>query len=546
MSTDFNSPTEPEYLGDAPARSAKPGRGPRGAILGLAAVGVVGVIGLGGWAALSFMSGGTQPASAMPANAIGFVSLDLDPSATQKIEAIKILRKFPAIEKQMKISSQDDLRRWVFEEIQKDGQCSRLDYDKDIAPWIGERIAVAGVPAGQPGKSPTPLVALQVTDQDAASKGITQLARCGGAGSDFGFAFTGDYAVISDSTRHARAIAASAEKAPLADDAAFQKWMDRVGDQGIITAYAAPGAMEALTDLRTGLPDFAMGPRSGTGRLLPQKELNRTNQRLKEMYQGFKGMAAVVRFKDGAVEAQFAGETSPDIKGFTMSPGDHTQITDLPASTGAAFAVALHEGWAKSYLDMMGKAMGGGSVDQMLSEAKARTGLDLPGDVEKLMGDGVAVSLDKSLDVKAASQAPAGIPAGVRISGDPAQIQAALDKVKKAVGPQADSLAVQQGDGAVALGFDQKYVGDLAGKGGLGDVAAFQDVVPDANRAAAAFYLDFDAVESWISQSPMQTILPGDSEKQVLDNLEPLRALGISSWVEDDGTQAGLVRLSTD
>lgn len=546
MPTDFTSFTEPEYLGDASARPTRPGRGPRGAILGLVAVGVVGVVGLGGWAAMSFMSGGSQPAAAIPANAIGFVSLDLDPSATQKIEAIKILRKFPAIEKQMRISSQDDLRRWVFEEIQKDGQCKGVDYDKDIAPWIGDRIAVAGVPSDKAGSSPTPLVALQVTDQGAASKGIRQLASCGDAGSDFGFAFSGDYAVISDSTRHARAIAASAEKAPLADDAGFQKWMHRVGDPGIITAYAAPGAMEALTDMRPAMPGLATGPGSSTGLLLPQKELDRTHQRLQDMSKGFKGMAAVVRFKDGAVEAQFAGETNPGIKGFTMSPKDHTQVTELPATTGAAFAVALHDGWAKSYLDMMGKTMGGGSVDQMLSEAKAQTGLDLPGDVERLLGDGVAVSLDKSLDLKTASQDPTGIPAGVRISGDPARIQDALDKVKKAVGPQADALAVQQGDGAVALGFDQKYVGDLAGKGGLGGVAAFRDVVPEADRASAVFYLDFDAVESWVSQSPMQTFLPADSEKQVLDNLEPLRALGISAWVEDDGTQAGLLRLSTD
>ena len=73
-------------------------------------------------AVAQLFAGGSAPASAVPADAIGYVSLDLDPSASQKIEAIKILRKFPALKKRCKISSRDDMRRAVFDQIVKSGR----------------------------------------------------------------------------------------------------------------------------------------------------------------------------------------------------------------------------------------------------------------------------------------------------------------------------------------------------------------------------------------------------------------------------------------
>ncbi|HLN76473.1 MAG TPA: DUF3352 domain-containing protein [Nocardioidaceae bacterium] len=549
MSRDPSHPTEPEYLGDAPSSPSRPRPGRRAPILGLAAVAVVGVVGVGGWAAMSLMSGGAQPAEAIPANAIGYVSLDLDPSASQKIEAVKILRKFPAVDKEMKISSQDDLRRWVFDQIQKDGQCKSLDYDKDVAPWIGDRIAMAGVPAEKDGDSPTPLVALQVTDQEAASKGITKLSACGGAEGDYGFAFTGDYALISDSQRHAKSLATAAGQGSLADDADFQKWMDRVGEPGIITAYAAPGAMDALADLQTGMSQelLNMGGPGDQGMLRPQAEMQRMNDQLKDVYKDFKGMAGVVRFEHGAVEAQVATDSSESL-GLKFSAKNRTDVTDLPSGTAAAVAVSLPQDWAQAYIDIMSKVMGDKqSVDQMLKQAEAQTGLDLPEDIQKLLGDGVAVALDKDLDLKTASKDPKQIPAGLRISGDPAEIRSAIDKVKKALGPEADSLVVEDGDGVVALGMKQGYVRDLADNGGLGNDAAFQDVVPDADRAASAFYVDFDAIEDWVDQGMEMGGQIGPDEKKVLDNIRPLRALGMSSWVEGDGDYAGMrLRLSTD
>ncbi|HSE08909.1 MAG TPA: DUF3352 domain-containing protein [Nocardioidaceae bacterium] len=546
MSTDPPSSSEPEYL-DAQTESARSRRGPRAVVLGVAALAVAGAVGFGGWAALTLMSGGSQPSEAVPANALGYVSLDLDPSASQKIEAIQILKKLPALEKEMDISGQDDLRRWVFDRMQEDGTCEGLDYDEDVAPWIGDRIAVAGVPAGSEGESPTPLVALQVSDQDAASKGISALAECGEAGEDFGFAFSGDYALISDSQEHAEEIAAEVEQGTLAEDADFQTWMDRVGEPGIVTMYAAPGAMTTMMDLQSDLAGELTGGADSRALARAHAEAERMQEQLKDLYKDFSGMAGVVRFADGAVEAQFASDSSFEALGVDYSPEDKVDVTGLPAGTAAVLGMSLPDGWGQSYLDLFGKISGDErSMNQMLEMVEAQTGLAFPEDVERLLGDGVAVALDQSMDVDSASHDPATIPAGVRISGDPQEIQAAVDKVKAAFGPQADVLVTEHGDGVVALGLDADYVKRLATEGGLGDDATFQDVVPDAERVASVFYLDFDAVTQWIDQVAEQGGQRGPDEKMVRENLEPLRAVGVSSWVEDDEVAGMLLRISTD
>jgi hypothetical protein len=519
-------------------------------VLGIAAVAVAGVVGVGGWAAMTLMAGGSQPSEAIPANALGYVSLDLDPSASQKIEAIQILKKFPALEKEMDVSSQDDLRRWVFDKMQEDGTCEGLDYDEDVAPWIGDRIAVSAVPAESEGESPTPLVALQVSDQDAASKGISALAECGEAGEDFGFAFSGDYALISDSEQHADEIAAEAEKGTLAEDADFQGWMDRVGEPGIVTMYAAPGAMNLMMDLQNDLTgDLAsMGGADPRALAQAQAEAQRIQEQLKDLYKDFSGMAGVVRFADGAVEAQFASDSSFEGLGFDYSAEDTVDVTSLPAGTAAVLGASLPEGWGQSYLDLFAKLSGEEqSMKQMIEMAEAQTGLAIPEDIERLFGDSVAVALDQSMDIESASTDPATIPAGVRVSGDPTEIQAAVDKIKAAFGPQADVVVTEEGDGVVAVGLDSDYVKRLASEDGLGEDATFQDVVPDAERAASVFYLDFDAVTTWIDQAAEQSGgQMGPDEKEVRENIEPLRAVGASSWMEDGEVAGMLFRISTD
>ena len=57
--------------------------------------------------------GGSQPEDALPAGAIAFAKIDLDPPAGQKINAIRFLRKFPALKDKVGLNA--DLRESLFD-----------------------------------------------------------------------------------------------------------------------------------------------------------------------------------------------------------------------------------------------------------------------------------------------------------------------------------------------------------------------------------------------------------------------------------------------
>jgi hypothetical protein len=220
-------------------------------------------------------------------------------------------------------------------------------------------------------------------------------------------------------------------------------------------------------------------------------------------------------------------------------------VAGLPASTALAMSFGLHHGWLKDYLDSLNQMMGSGtSLDDAMKQGEAATGLKLPEDVETLLGDGVTLSVDGSIDPKelAASPDPSTVPVALRISGDPARITAVVDKLKAAAGPQADVVTVRSGDGVVVLGLSPSYVDRVMSEGGLGSVQAFGDVVPHAGDAASLLYVDFDAGD-WATR--LGDLVSGDGP-DVRANLAPLHALGVSGWVDGDGVSHGLLRLTTD
>jgi hypothetical protein len=210
------------------------------------------------------------------------------------------------------------------------------------------------------------------------------------------------------------------------------------------------------------------------------------------------------------------------------------------------YSLAFGEGWIQNYLDTLEQMMGEEIPEPMLRDFEAETGLELPEDLEKLLGDSTSIAVAGDLDLEAAAEDPAAVAAGVRLTGDPAEITGVLDKIKKLMGPDAAMLVVEEGDGSVAVGLNQGYVQELAGSGSLGDDVTFQGAVPHAEESGSVFYLDFDAVSRWVEWG---SELGGGTDaetRKILANLEPLDAVGVSGWVEDDGVTRGLFRLTTD
>src|ERR687890_665636 len=107
-----------EYLGGPePTERGRRSRGRTGLVAGGAAA-VVALGAAGAWGVASFMSGGQEASEVVPADALAYVSLNLDPDGGQKLEAYRTLKKFPALQEYLeKSSGGDDLRRSLVEPL---------------------------------------------------------------------------------------------------------------------------------------------------------------------------------------------------------------------------------------------------------------------------------------------------------------------------------------------------------------------------------------------------------------------------------------------
>ena len=517
--------------------------------------GLVGVLAVGGgavWAATSFLGTGSQPAEALPAGTLGYVSIDLDPSGDQKVEAIQTLRKFPEFKDKINLDTDDDLRERLFEEITKSGECEGLDYEADVKPWLGSRAAFAAVEAGE--DAPSPVGVIQVTDSGKAEDGLANLVETCGGGDDTstgGWVVDGDWVVLAETKEIAQKVVDQTDEGSLAEDDGFARWTGEAGANGVMSFYIAAEAADYFGELFAS-PEMAMLPGAGAvpgmegdplAEELTEPMPSEVPEELQKVLDNFDGAAATVRFEDGALEVEFAASNyQPDLTKHFANESGVDLLTGLPDDTVAAFAIGFEAGWVEGMIDYVSSIApveDGMSVDDMIAEAEETTGLDLPEDVETLVGEGIAVSLGGGIDVDAVTNGgPEELPAGVTIKGDADDIQAVLDKLKESAGPEiAPYLEVTEADGHAVIALNDDYRGELESGGSLGDTAAYQEVV-EGDDAQSVLFVNFNADDDWLTRLV-------ESEPNASDNLDPLAALGYSQWVDDE-TVHGLVRLTTD
>jgi Protein of unknown function (DUF3352) len=493
----------------------------RTATVGIAAAAVLGVAGAGAWGVAQFLDGGTAAAAAVPQDALAYVSVDLDPDGGQKLEVARTLRKFPAIRE--KIGSGDDLRRWIFDAVAEDVPCE-LDFGDDLDPWLGNKVAFAVLP-GAEGEEPVPMAAIEVKDEEAAEAGVAKIAACGSEGDspEPGVAFVEGFMVIAEDDDVTDDVVGQVAEGSLADDDGFNRWVDEAGGSGILTAYASAEAPATLLELVEGGAVESSGSPFGT----PGD--------VAKAFKEFEGGALALRFDDGALEVELAGGGVPsDISGEGGSG-----LADLPTTTALALGMTFSDTAAADLVDGLTEALGEEEAEQAISTAEAMTGLSLPEDLQTLLGDGLSVAVDGSIDLEAAFGMGGGdprIPAGARIVGDPEEIVPLLEKLIGAAGVQGQ-VTVESGDGVVAFGLDAEHVASLAEDGGLGDEPQFEAALPDLEDAAGGLFLDFDA-GGWLTRL-------AENDAEARENLEPLDTLGITSWQDGDIVH-GKVRLSTD
>ncbi len=542
----------PEYL-DAgggsplppatPAQAAGGGGRKRGLLIG-GGVAALALVGVGAWAAAQFFATGDQPAEALPASTLGYASIDLDPSGGQKIEALRTLNKFPAFKDALGLDTDDDVRQKLFEELDLPQDC-KIFYGEDIEPWLGERFAVAAVDTGA--DDPVVVGVLQVTDADKADAGMQKLRDCakegntdGGAGAG-GWVIDGDWAIVGESEEDAQAVVDATDQGTLADDEDFKSITARAGSTGILSMYAAPAAGQYLAHLASDAGGM-FGPMAGfNGDTDTPSSSDDVPNALTDALENFKGLAVTARFDGGALEVEAAGDTGLTSAAWYGTDKGADVMETLPADTAAAFGMGFEDGWLTQLMDQVALYTGGEmTASDLFQEASDATGLDVPKDVETLLGESAAVSFGSGFDPEAFFNSSDGsdLPVALKVKGDPDAIQAVLDKINAQEPSAADFLGTDVEGDTIAIGPNDDYRAEVAKRGTLGNDPVYKDVVRESDRASAVLFVNFNAGDDWL-------VRLANDDPEVKGNLAPLAGFGITAWRDDDWSHT-VMRLTTD
>lgn len=547
----------PEYLEPA-AGSPLPGEGrsrKRPLLVGGAAVAGVALVGAAAWGAWWWLADGGQAAEALPASAVGYVGLTLDPSGSQKVEALSTLRSLPAIAEELDLDGplEDiDLKQTLGTAFLGTAPCDDLTYEEHLEPWLGDRLGVAAVPVDD---SPEVVLAVETTDADAAVEGMDALLACGDddTGDDVdgaAYEVRDGWVVLAEDDSTLEAVLADLDEGTLADDEDFQRWTGEAGEPGVLTMYAAPAAADYLQDALDGFFDDLGEPvlegsstdpiamTTGASTVAATSAQPSPEEQLEEAIEAFEGAAATVRFVDGSMELEMAGGLGDSellAAADAEDTGDASSlVTALPTGTVLAAATGL----SPQGLEQLEGELGADADDMV-------EGLLGPLDLDPvaLLGDAVGLAVGPDLDVEGlVAGTTTELPVALLTTGE----LAAAQDVAEGLGLGLAAFlgvepAVAGEDGRVVLGLDQTWADEVAaGDGSLGEDERFQRAVPDADGVDGLLFLDADALVDLVRGS-----MPEGEDDAVLDNLEPFDALGLSTTTED-GTARLVLRLTTD
>jgi len=468
--------------------------------------------------------GGAQPDEAIPSTALAYARVDLDPSAEQKVNALRLLRRVPQFEEETGITSDtDDLRKRLVElALEDDEGCADVDYEADIEPWLGDRAGAAALPAAE-GDEPDALVVLQVTDEDAARDGLQALQECSfvdGAAKQAGLAFVGEYALLAETQELADAFAADAEEAPLSEDADYQADMAALDGEGIVSAWVD---VDAIIDV--------------LGKSMEDEEAAQVAA-LSGLYD-ISSVATSLRANSDSLELAVAADGVP--AGFG-APAEAVQA--LPATTLFALGFSggsdlVDAGWAQM-LDNLEQTDPG--AIQNLEDVEQATGLRLPDDLQTLFGDDFALAVDGETFGSGVDEPPSNLSAyrvGLRTSSDLAPVSDLAGRVEAALaGFIPVNLSTREADaGGSVIALNEEYADMLAADGGLGDTENYQAAVADPDGAALVYFFDLDRALTLYDQFATPSEAGADEDREAL---EVLRAFGLSASVDGDYTKATL------
>ena len=471
--------TAPDILGDI-VRTPRP-RSSSNLLVALTAVAAVTVAGAGIATAAVLGSGGAQPEDVLPRSTVAVVKVDLDPAADQKVAAYRLSRTFP----DLKIGDEDSVLSDLLKQALESSD--DVDYEKDVEPWLGKRLAVAAVPSGD---SVAPLIAVQIKDRNKAEAGLRKLAESTG---DLSYAFAEgeDYALLSPSADDVKRFASADEH--LADNEEYGDAVEQLDGNQIVTGWVDVAAA------------YALAPEELT-------------QQTTEKPSGF--VVAGVRLDPSYVE--LSGKTI-DVKTGTAKStagrGKVTLVQKLPDDTVAAMGMTgLDDGLRKALADREGP------LGKAVAQFEESEGVSLADDVAAALGTETVLAVLNLNDEPAVvgrsrtNEGERGAAALQRLL-----VQTVLQSSPDAMA-EAHRLVRATPDG-LAAGSDVEAVDRVATDGRLGESKTFQRAVPDANDAGVVLYVDVARA----------VVLAGDVVgDDANENIQRIEGVGMSASSTDD------------
>ncbi|MBI4942348.1 MAG: hypothetical protein HY830_16515 [Actinobacteria bacterium] len=477
----------------------------RGAVVaaGLAAALVVGGVGVGGYVATGLLGGGDQPEDHLPASAVAMVKLDLDPSAGQKIDAIRFARKFPGGKD---LREDGDPREWMWEKLTRDVEGAPPW--SQASEWIGDRAALAVLPPAAGATDPDVVGVLAVTDEKAAVADMASLENAGVAAAD-------GWLVLARTDAAARAVVTAAKAASLAGAKTFSEDLDRIGEDGVAAAWFDGPGISALAATSSQALGGLPGCPGATAAAAPRVP----------------GHGAVTLRFDGPSLELFGSVVGADATVATSGAG--TGIEALPAGTLAGIGAAgLGPAVTKQWDQMLAQVSAATCQDagDLVDVAATTVGLDLPGDLATLLGDTAAVSVG--------GPGADGTPSvGLEVTTSGAGLGDLVDTLSGLASDAGVPLTAKVVDGGYVAGTDTEALAALEAPGArLSAVPRFRDAAPDAVAASVVAFADVQGLLAAYGDT-----MPADARA----DLAPLDALGVTVVVDGDGEQTLRVRLTT-
>jgi hypothetical protein len=488
--------------------------------------GIVGVVVLAsagaGFATGMFVGGGgAQPEDVLPSSVMFYADVDLDPSAEQKLNLVRLLGRFPDVEREY--GSEPDIRALLIDGLTEGTALESAN----VSEWAGDRVG-GGLSWDADDQTLTPVLAIEVTDEDRALADLGSVVDADqvapSEAADGYVIVTGDVSELLDAadqelagtdafgsdvpaltSQTAAEIAGAASDSPLSDADAFVDVFERVGE-GLSTVYFDGAAMAAAAQQMAdtwNLDDEAFAdPLTGLAEA---------------------GVAGgVVRADPDAIEfiawSSAAPPTGDQPVGIVSGLPDSTLFA-LEFTGGSEYVA---EQW-ESVVEGAAAELPPNTLDRALAQIEAQTGLRLPADLETLFGDDVALAVD-------GEGLLTGVPGiGVRSVTDPdAGAELAL-RLERALATWTGGFGITAegtDDGMVVASSDEFADILKSGDGGLGSSAEFQRAIPEAESAAYVVWLDFAAVSGTLALA----------QPEAADVLGPLESFGLGVSPDDDGS----------